>query len=151
MCERDCVHSKENMSPQIHSHAWISAFDPPSDSCWAQWASSEARYRHRRSCPRADPPASGCDFQGRCDHLRLARSDEVFPHKRWCTRSECDETKINIFPFELSQSVGVSNFIMINLETLTIFWKQPSIELKAPSYFWRWQSLYKIAGTKSLT
>ena len=48
---------------------------------------------------------------------------------------------INQSPFELSQSVGVSDFIVINLGTLTLFWKKPSIELQAPSYFSRWQSL----------
>ena len=79
---------------------------------------------------------------------RWRRSDgEKVRREKMQVREKIRKSRNTMFfpsPFELSQSVGVSNFKMINLETLTLFWKQPSIELKAPNYFSRWQSLKEM-------
>ena len=49
-------------------------------------------------------------------------------------------------PCELSESVGVSNLIVINLETLTLF-ENASIESETPGYF-QVDNLYRIAVTE---
>ena len=53
-------------------------------------------------------------------------------------------------PCELSESVGVSNFTVINLEMLTLFVEHASLESQVPRYF-QLSNLYEIADTKSLT
>ena len=50
-------------------------------------------------------------------------------------------------PYGLSESVGVSNFIVINLETLTFFFENASIESETPGYF-QVDNLYRIAVTE---